>query len=193
MAKTASIGASSKPAFIVPDDFSWDLSLFSIPNHYESDLDSVMIVRCLQRSHARSHSSLRACASLGRRSSALPRARVQPHGLVMDRIQKLAVDILHAYRFREEGTRLHMLCVLKGGHQFFSDLCNALKLLMLTDCTQPPLTFDFIRVKSYAGTESSGAEGTRIESIGVDLKALAGRHILLVEDIIDTGNTMARA
>ena len=181
MATPSTIGASSKPPFIVPDDFSWDLSHFCIPKHYESDLGSVMIVRGLQHSDARPRtlSLLAACA------------RVQPHGFVMDRIQKLAVDILHAYRFREEGTRLHMLCVLKGGHQFFSDLCNALKQLMLTDCTQPPLTFDFIRVKSYAGTESSGAEGTRIESIGVDLKALAGRHILLVEDIIDTGNTMS--
>ena len=139
------LGASAKPCFVVPDGFAWDLDLFSIPEHYQPDLSSVMI----------------------------------PHGLVMDRIQKLAVDILKAYRFREEGTRLHMICVLKGGHQFFSDLGNALKSLTLTGCSNPPLTFDFIRVKSYAGTESSGAEGTRIESIGVDLTALAGRHVLL--------------
>jgi hypothetical protein len=30
---TASIGASSKPPFVVPDHFSWDLSLFSVPEH----------------------------------------------------------------------------------------------------------------------------------------------------------------
>jgi len=154
---TASIGASSKPPFVVPDHVSWDPTLFSVPEHYEADLKSVMI----------------------------------PHGLVMDRINKLAVDILHAYHFREAGTRVHMLCVLKGGHQFFSDLCNALKALTLTSLTVPPLSFDFIRVKSYSGTESAGADGTKIETTGVDLKALAGRHILLVEDIIDTGNTMS--
>ena len=114
-----------------------------------------------------------------------------PHGLIIDRIQKLAVDIINAYDLRESGIRITMLCILKGGHQFFSDLCNVLKQLTLTKCKQPPLTFDFIRVKSYAGTESSGAENTKIESIGVDLKALAGRHVLLVEDIIDTGNTMS--
>lgn len=32
----------------------------------------------------------------------------------------------------------------------------------------------------------------RIESIGVDLKSLEGRHVLLVEDIIDTGTTMSK-
>lgn len=113
-----------------------------------------------------------------------------PHGMIMDRIEKLAVDILQAYRFREEpNVRVHMLCVLKGGHQFFSDLCNALKVLTLTHLKDPPLTFDFIRVKSYAGTESSG--DAKIESIGVNLKSLEGRHVLLCEDIVDTGHTMS--
>lgn len=45
----------------------------------------------------------------------------------MDRIDKLAIDIRNKYKFSETGARVHMLCVLKGGHQFFSDLCNALK------------------------------------------------------------------
>ena len=112
-----------------------------------------------------------------------------PHGMIMDRIEKMAVDALKAYQFREASTRVHMLCVLKGGHQFFSDLCNALKALTLTGVSEPPLTFDFIRVKSYAGTESTG--NAKIESIGVDLKSLEGRHVLLCEDIIDTGHTMS--
>lgn len=68
--------------------------------------------------------------------------------------------------------------MLKGGHQFFSDLCNALKSLTLTGVTEPPLTFDFIRVKSYQNQESTG--NVTIESIGVDLASLKGRHVLLV-------------
>lgn len=114
-----------------------------------------------------------------------------PHGLIMDRIEKLAVDILHAYKFKTHGTRLHMVCVLKGGHQFFSDLCNCLKQLTLTGVSEPPLTFDFIRVKSYAGTESTG--DVRIDSVGLELSELRGRHVLLCEDIIDTGTTMSSA
>ena len=82
-------------------------------------------------------------------------------------------------------------CVLKGGHQFFSDLCNALKQLTLTGVQEPPLTFDFMRVQSYHNTESTG-DVRIVESVGIDLESLKGRHILLVEDIIDTGNTMAK-
>ena len=48
------------------------------------------------------------------------------------------------------------------------DLCNALKRLTLTGVSEPPLTFDFIRVKSYSNTESTG--DVKIESIGVDLR-----------------------
>ena len=112
-----------------------------------------------------------------------------PHGLIMDRIEKLALDMCRLYDFKG-GQRVHMLCVLKGGHQFFSDLCNALKRLTLRHCTNAPLTFDFIRVKSYKGTESTG--DARVETIGLDLASLKGRHLLLCEDIIDTGGTMAK-
>ena len=41
-------------------------------------------------------------------------------------------------------------------------------------------------VKSYEGTESSGT----VQISGVDLASLRGKHIILVEDIIDTGLTM---
>jgi hypoxanthine phosphoribosyltransferase len=112
------------------------------------------------------------------------------HGLIQDRIDRLANDICKAYDFHGSGARLHMLCVLKGGHQFFSDLCNALKKLTLVGVKEPPLTFDFIRVKSYHNTESSG--DITIETVGIDLPSLKGRNILLVEDIIDTGATMSK-
>ena len=114
------LGKNTLPPFHVSDDFTFELTHFSVPEHYAPDLSSVMI----------------------------------PHGLIMDRIDKLAVDIVRAYRIRELNTRLHMLCVLKGGHQFFADLCNALKRLTLVGVQEPPLTFDFIRVKSYQNTES---------------------------------------
>jgi len=114
-----------------------------------------------------------------------------PHGLIIDRIERLALDLCRDYGFSNgSGERLHMLCVLKGGHQFFADLADALKKLTLRGCVNAPLTFDFIRVKSYAGTESSG--DVQIETLGINLSALAGRHLLLVEDIIDTGHTMSK-
>ena len=55
-------------------------------------------------------------------------------------------------------------------------------------CEYIPFTFDFIRVKSYRGTGSTG----QIEIIGADLKKLTGEHLVLVEDIVDTGTTMTQ-
>ena len=50
-----------------------------------------------------------------------------------------------------------------------------------------PFTFDFIRVKSYSGTQSTG----NVQITGIDLGTLVGKHCLLVEDIIDSGKTMS--
>lgn len=66
----------------------------------------------------------------------------------------------------------------------------ARRILTLTGGKEPPLTFDFIRVKSYSNTESTG--DVRIESVGLDLTHLKGRNVLLCEDIIDTGTTMSK-
>jgi hypoxanthine phosphoribosyltransferase len=108
-----------------------------------------------------------------------------PHGMIVDRIEKLASDIIQDYH----GQTIHLLCVLKGGSTFFQDLCNALrKFHDYGRNTYIPFTFDFIRVKSYEGTESSG----NVKISGCDVSKLKDKHILLVEDIIDTGTTMTR-
>ncbi|KAL1507368.1 hypothetical protein AB1Y20_008214 [Prymnesium parvum] len=139
----------------VPDEQSFSLDYFCVPDHYKDDLSHLML----------------------------------PHGMIIDRIERIAVDLCRDYNLNYgSGERLHMLCVLKGGHQFFSDLSEALKHLTLRGCSAPPLTFDFIRVKSYAGTETTG--DVQIESLGIDLREMKGRHLLLCEDIIDTGSTM---
>ena len=46
-----------------------------------------------------------------------------PHGMIVDRVEKLAYDITQDY----EGKTMHLLCVLKGGSTFFMDLCNAMR------------------------------------------------------------------
>jgi len=108
-----------------------------------------------------------------------------PHGLVQDRIDKLAHDIRKTY----SNITVHMLCVLKGGSIFFSDLLRALRTFHdFNDQSYVPFTFDFIRVKSYEGTESTG----NVQISGGDVSRLQGRHVLLVEDIIDTGLTMQK-
>ncbi|UCC55005.1 MAG: hypoxanthine phosphoribosyltransferase [Anaerolineaceae bacterium] len=94
---------------------------------------------------------------------------------VQTRVQELAQQIESDYA--EMGDLL-LVCVLKGGYMFLSDLSRALKR---------PHELDFMAISSYgAGTQSSGAV-----QIIMDLKApIEGRHVLIVEDIIDSGRTL---
>ncbi|MHB8879684.1 MAG: hypoxanthine phosphoribosyltransferase [Myxococcaceae bacterium] len=90
------------------------------------------------------------------------------------RIRALGEEITRDYRERE----LTLLSVLKGSVFFATDLARAVDL---------PLTMDFLGVSSYqGGTETTGE--VRITSDVT--KPLAGKDVLVVEDIIDTGLTM---
>jgi len=108
-----------------------------------------------------------------------------PDGLIQARVDKMAADILAAY----EGQTVHLLCVLKGGSIFFSDLLKALNTRFANlGKDYIPYSFDFIRVSSYEGTESTG--NVKIDMARKSLEELAGRHVLFVEDILDTCHTM---
>ena len=93
-----------------------------------------------------------------------------------ERIQTLAVEIEQTYKDEDD---LLLICVLKGAFVFLADLSRALRR---------PHHLDFMGVSSYgAGTTSSGAV-----QIIMDLKQdISGRHVLIVEDIIDSGHTLA--
>ncbi|MCI0573942.1 MAG: hypoxanthine phosphoribosyltransferase [Myxococcaceae bacterium] len=93
---------------------------------------------------------------------------------VRARVRELGAQITRDYTDKD----LVLLCVLKGSVFFFTDLARAIDL---------PLTLEFLGVSSYqSGTETTGE--VRITS---DVsKPLAGKHVLVVEDIIDTGLTM---
>ena len=71
-----------------------------------------------------------------------------------------------------------LICILKGGLMFLADLTRQIHL---------PLEIDFMAVSSYGdATESSG-----VVRILMDLERnIQGRHVLIVEDIIDTGRTL---
>jgi hypoxanthine phosphoribosyltransferase len=106
-----------------------------------------------------------------------------PKGLIADRIEKLAQTIRRDY----DGVTVHLMCILKGGSAFFEELCTQLRAIhRFSERVYVPFTFDFIRVQSYKGLESSGT----VSVSGMDLASLTGKHCLLVEDIIDTGRTM---
>jgi hypoxanthine phosphoribosyltransferase len=77
-----------------------------------------------------------------------------------------------------EGRTPVVICILKGSVLFFSDLIRNMKT---------SLTIDFMSVSSYGnGTKSTG-EIKILKDLSTDIK---GRDVLIVEDIIDSGNTL---
>jgi len=93
---------------------------------------------------------------------------------VQARVRELAAEITRDYA----GKDLTLLCVLKGSAFFAMDLAKHIDL---------PLTLEFLGVSSYQG----GTETTGEVRITTDVsKPMAGKHVLIIEDIIDTGLTM---
>src|SRR5215831_2531893 len=72
----------------------------------------------------------------------------------------------------------HLICVLKGATMFLADLMKTIDL---------PLTIDFIAVSSYGKEKKSSGEVQVVKDLG---ESLEGRHVLIVEDILDTGLTL---
>jgi hypoxanthine phosphoribosyltransferase len=91
-----------------------------------------------------------------------------------------AVDRLAAEISRDYGHKRPLLvAVLKGAFVFLADLMRRLDF---------PLEVDFIRLSSYGSGQESSGEVRVVHGLGTDV---AGRHVLVVEDIIDTGLTTA--
>ncbi|RUP42900.1 phosphoribosyltransferase-like protein [Jimgerdemannia flammicorona] len=107
-----------------------------------------------------------------------------PHGVIMDRVEKLAKIIV-----AQSVGPMVCCCILKGGHQFFADLVNVIKKLTTKDGKSIPLSLEFIRVKSYHNDESGEVKVSLTEE---ECKEFEGKNILIVEDIIDTGKTMVK-
>lgn len=76
------------------------------------------------------------------------------------------------------GKAPHLICVLNGAFIFMADLVRSIDL---------PVTMDFISVSSYGSRTQSSGEVKLVKDLDQSLKE---RHVLLVEDIVDTGLTM---
>ena len=93
------------------------------------------------------------------------------------RVKELGAQITKDYAGKD---KILLVSVLRGSYIFMADLSRAIDL---------PCLIDFMVVSSYgAGTTSSG-----LVNIRLDLHDdIAGRDVLLVEDILDTGNTLSK-
>ena len=95
-------------------------------------------------------------------------------GQIKQRIEELGVQIGADF----VGEELVILGVLNGSFVFMADLVRTISL---------PLSCEFIKISSYSGMESTGKV---MEVIGIPA-SIEGKSVLVVEDIVDTGNSMA--
>lgn len=92
------------------------------------------------------------------------------------RVKSVAAEINALYRTAEEP--LVMVCVLKGAFMFFADLVKRIEV-------HPEI--DFVRLASYGRHSASGGAITFGKDVDI---SLTGKHVLVVEDVIDSGLTM---
>ncbi len=93
---------------------------------------------------------------------------------IQNRILEMGREISQDYQDKE----LVVIGVLKGAFIFMADLVRTISI---------PLATDFIQVSSYGNSSASSGKITLVSSPSHSVK---GSHVLLVEDIIDTGLTM---
>jgi hypoxanthine phosphoribosyltransferase len=93
---------------------------------------------------------------------------------IQARVQEMGDQISRDY----SGKRPHVIGILKGASIFHADLVRAIDL---------ELSFDFIAVGSYGSSTKSSGEVRILKDLD---ESLEGKHVLLIEDIVDSGLTL---
>ena len=92
---------------------------------------------------------------------------------VAEKIAQMGAQISKDY----EGESVYLLCILKGGVFFTTELAKHITV---------PVTLDFMSVSSYGGETTSSAIVRIVKDTPIE-----GKNVLIAEDIIDTGRTLA--
>jgi len=95
---------------------------------------------------------------------------------ITQRIKELGEKISREY----EDKPLVLIGILKGAFVFLADLMRALRI--------PHVEVDFVRLQSYGLSDTSTGEVRITKDVELPLQ---GKHVLIIEDIVDTGYTLA--
>jgi hypoxanthine phosphoribosyltransferase len=98
-----------------------------------------------------------------------------PEDALQKRIAEIGADISRDYA----GGNLLLLCILRGGIVFLADLIRRISV---------PLAIDFMAISSYGmgARASSGTVRITMDTVS----SIAGRDVLIIEDIVDSGHTL---
>jgi hypoxanthine phosphoribosyltransferase len=97
------------------------------------------------------------------------------HDQIAEAVTRLALELSRDY----QGKQPLLIGVLKGSFVFMADLIRRLDL---------PLELDFVRLSSYGTARESSGKVKVVQGVKTPAK---GRHVLVIEDIVDTGITIS--
>ena len=97
--------------------------------------------------------------------------------LTEEQIQQRIDELGRVLTAEYEGKNPVVVGVLKGVVVFYADMIRKIKV---------PCQLEFMRISSYSGTSSTGTMSVRLD-LSEDIR---GRHVLILEDIFDTGNSL---
>jgi hypoxanthine phosphoribosyltransferase len=113
----------------------------------------------------------------------LPESVLISESCLQNRIRELGTQISTDY----ENQELVLLGVLRGSVLFFADLARAIFSAQLTDSgREVQVRFEFVQLTSY----HNSTKPSRVQLIRGGSDYLEQRHVLIVEDIVDTGHTL---
>lgn len=98
-----------------------------------------------------------------------------PPQSIQEKVQEVALEINQEYKDK----KLTILTVMKGGICLAADLMRQLQI---------PFTLEFIKASSYG---KNGTKRGELTIAGLEKLDLAGKDVLVIDDIFDSGNTMA--
>ena len=96
---------------------------------------------------------------------------------IKQKVEELARKIQTHY---QDSENLLMVALLRGSAIFMSDLCRAVDL---------PMSIDFMTASSYGNSTESSRDVKIVQDL---TESIEGRDVIIVEDIIDTGNTLSK-